>query len=353
MNSKPRYGIIAIRKAQERVKCDMGKQKSFSDIEFEGQKRKTKREQFLDKMEKLIPWARWVKIIEGIYPKGDRGRPPMGAEKMLRMYFLQIWFGLSDEMVEDSLYDSQCMRRFVGISIYEAVPDATTLLKYRRLLEEHEITKQMFSELKSDLMKSGLMMKEGTIVDATIFEAPSSTKNEKKERDPEMHQAKKGNQWHFGMKGHIGADAESGLVHSIEATPANVHDIVMAEKLLHGEETVLYGDSAFTGVAKREEMKENHPGVDCRTARRPGAINRMEEGPEKEQLKAEEHAKASVRAKVEHPFHIVKVIFKFKKVCYRGIQKNLARLYILFASANLIIAERVYPKLQLQGVVCQ
>jgi IS5 family transposase len=195
-------------------------------------------------MATMVPWGKWVAIIEEHYPKGDRGRPPMGAEKMLRMYLLQIWFNLSDELMEDSLYDSQSMRQFVGINLVtEAVPDATTLLKFRHLLEEHGIAKKLFEELKSELIKSGKMMKEGTIVDATIFDAPSSAKNEKKERDPGMHQTKKGNQWYFGMKGHIGTDAESGLVHTGEATPANVHDIVVAEKLLHGEEKAMYGDS--------------------------------------------------------------------------------------------------------------
>jgi IS5 family transposase len=332
----------------------MEKQKSFSDIEFEGKKKTTRREHFLEKMEAMIPWQKWIGVIEGVYPKGERGRPPMGAEKMLRMYLLQIWFSLSDEVVEDSLYDIQSMRRFVGINLAtESVPDATTLLKFRRLLEEHEIAKQLFEELKSELKKSGKMMKEGTIVDATIIEAPSSTKNKSKERDPEMHQTKKGNQWFFGMKVHIGTDVESGLIHSVEATPANVHDIDVAEKLLHGEEKIVYGDSGYTGLEKREEMKEKHPCVECRTARRPGKISRMEEGSEKEQLKAEEHAKSSVRAKVEHPFHIIKDRFKFRKVCYKGIQKNLYRIYMLLASANLIITGMVYPKQQLQGVVCQ
>jgi IS5 family transposase len=331
----------------------MEKQGSFSDIEYGGKRKTTKREKFLRLMETMVPWKKWVGIIEGAYPKGERGRPPMGAEKMLRMYLLQTWFNLSDEMMEDSLYDIQPMRQFVGINLMtEPVPDATTLLKFRHLLEEHGIAKKLFDELKTYLIKSGKMMKEGTIVDATIFDAPSSTKNEKKERDPEMHQTKKGNQWHYGMKGHIGVDAESGLVHTVEATPANVHDISVAETLLHGEENVMNGDAGYTGLEKREEMKAAHPNVECLVARRPGTVNRMEDGPEKERLKAEEHAKASVRAKVEHPFHIVKVTFQYKKVRYRGIAKNLARLYLLFACANLILMGRVYPRKPLQGVVC-
>jgi transposase, IS5 family len=278
----------------------MEKQGSFSDIEYNGKKKTTRRERFLQMMEAMVPWRKWVTIIEGNYPKGDRGRPPIGAEKMLRMYLLQIWFNLSDELMEDSLYDSQSMRQFVGINLLtEVVPDATTLLKFRHVLEEHGIAKRLFDELKSELIKSGKMMKEGTIVDATIFDAASSTKNEKKERDPEMHQTKKGNQWYFGMKGHIGADAESGLVHTVEATPANVHDIVVAEKLLHGEEKVVRGDSAYTGLENRDEMKTAHPDVECQTALRPGTVSRMEDSPEKERLIEEEHAKASIRAKGE------------------------------------------------------
>jgi transposase, IS5 family len=332
----------------------MEKQGSFSDIEYGGKKKTTRREKFLQMMETMIPWRKWVAIIEGYYPKGDRGRPPMGAEKMLRMYLLQIWFNLSDELMEDTLYDSQSMRQFVGINLVtEAVPDATTLLKFRHLLEEHGIAKRLFDELKNELVKSGKMMKEGTIVDATIFDAPSSTKNEKKERDPEMHQTKKGNQWYFGMKGHIGVDEESGLVHTVEATSANVHDIKVAEKLLHGEEKTARGDSGYVGLEKREEMRTRHPNVECITARKPGTARRMKDGPEKERLIAEEHDKASVRAKVEHPFQIVKGTFRYRKVRYRGIDKNLARLYLLFACANLILITRVYPKLLSQGEVCR
>jgi IS5 family transposase len=332
----------------------MDRQPSFSDIEFAGKKKMTRREAFLKKMEALIPWVKWVKIIEGIYPKGERGRPPIGAEKMLRMYLLQIWFNLSDEGIEDALYDIQSMRQFVGINLLtEDVPDATTLLKFRHLLESNGIARQVFNDLGQELVRSGQMVRGGTIVDATIFDAPSSTKNEKKERDPEMHQTRKGNQWYFGMKGHIGVDADSGLVHTVEATAANVHDVVMAESLLHGEETDVYGDSGYTGLEARDEMKENHPGVKCHTARRPSAVNRMADGPEKERAKAEEHAKASVRAKVEHAFHIVKNRFSYRKVRYRGLSKNLSRLHMLFACANLLLAERAYPPRLLTGAVCQ
>jgi Transposase and inactivated derivatives, IS5 family len=330
----------------------MEKQSSFSDIEYGGKKKTTRKERFLQMMEAMIPWVKWVSIIEGVYPKGERGRPPMGAEKMLRMYLLQIWFNLSDEAMEDSLYDIQSMRQFVGINLMtEVVPDATTLLKFRHLLEERGIAKKLFDELKSELIKSGKMMREGTIVDATILDAPSSTKNERKERDPEMRQTKKGNQWYFGMKGHIGVDSESGLVHTVEATPANVHDVVMAEKLLHGQEKVVRGDSGYIGLGKRPAMETQYPDVECQIARRPGTVSRMADGQEKDMAQKEEYLKASIRAKAEHPFHIVKVTFKYRKVRYRGIAKNLARLYLLFACANLILMTRVYQRSQ--GAVCR
>ena len=331
----------------------MDRQPSFSDIEYSGKKKTTRREAFLNKMNRLIPWTKWVGIIERYYPKGERGRPPIGAEKMLRMYLLQIWFNLSDEAIEDSLYDIQSMRQFVGINLLaEDVPDATTLLKFRHLLESNGIARQLFSDLGQELVRSGKMVRGGTIVDATIFDAPSSTKNEKQERDPEMHQTKKGNQWYFGMKGHIGVDADSGLVHTVEATAANVHDIVVAEALLHGEETDVYGDSGYTGLEERDEMKENHPKAKCHTARRPSSVKRMLDGSEREQAQAEEHAKASIRAKVEHAFHIVKVVFGYRKVRYRGLSKNLSRLHMMFACANLLLTERVYPRRPLTGVVC-
>jgi IS5 family transposase len=332
----------------------MDRQSSFGDIEFWGKKKTTRREAFLNKMEGLIPWAKWVGTIEERYPKGERGRPPIGAEKMLRMYLLQIWFNLSDETIEDALYDIQSMRQFVGINLLtENVPDATTLLKFRHLLESNGIARRLFNDLGEELVKSGKMVRGGTIVDATIFDAPSSTKNEKKDRDPEMHQTRKGNQWYFGMKGHIGMDAESGLVHTVEVTAANVHDVVMAEALLHGEEKDVYGDSGYTGLEERSEMKEKHPSVKCHIAKRPSVVNRMADGAGKEQAQLEEHAKASIRAKVEHAFHIIKVWFGYRKVRYRGLSKNLSRLHMLFACANLLLVERVYPWHPLTGVVCQ
>jgi IS5 family transposase len=314
-------------------------QQTFEDIEYQAKKRITKREAFLEKMDKIVPWKQWIELIEPYYPKGERGRPPIGIEVMLRMHLLQVWFTLSDELIEDSIYDSQAMRRFIGINILEEnSPDATTLLKFRHLLEEHELCKKMFKQLKNILITNGIMMQEGTIVDATIIAAPSSTKNEKKERDPEMKSTKKGNQWHFGMKAHIGVDAKSGLVHTVETTAANVHDIEMTEKLLNGKEKTLHGDAGYLGVEKREGMPQD---VDYQINIRPSSIKKLPEN-EQEAAKELQHAKSSVRAFVEHPFHILKNTFGFKKTRYRGIDKNSDRLNILFASVNLLICARRY-----------
>jgi transposase, IS5 family len=319
----------------------MDKQTSFSEWEYAGKKRQTRRDRFLQQMEALVPWHEWVSLIEPHYPPGKHGRPPIGCERMLRLYLLQVWYHLSDEGLEDAVYDSQALRQFSRIDLSsEPVPDATTLLKFRHLLENHHLTEKMFGQLRVSLSEKGMLMKEGTIVDATILEAPSSTKNEKNSRDEEMHQTKKGNEWHFGMKAHIGVDAASGLVHTVKATAAHVADIAMTGELLQGEEHWVYADAGYVGVEKREEIQQKHAGVTWMTAARRGTIRKMEEGLEKEARIAEEYAKAAVRSKVEHPFHYVKNLFGFRKTCYRGIAKNLTRLFTLFASANLLIAER-------------
>lgn len=231
------------------------KQQSFSDYEYSQRKKKTRREEFLEIMDEIIPWDEWVSLIVPYYPSGKRGRPPIEIEIMLRMYLLQCWFTLSDEGVEDAIYDSYAMRKFMGINFLEMdVPDATTLLKFRHLLEEHGLGKRFFDAINRCLERAGRMMRGGSIVDATLISAPSSTKNAKKERDPEMHQTKKGNQWHFGMKCHTGVDAGSGFVHTVEVTAANVHDITVAAKLLREDDEVVYGDSAYLGIEKREEI---------------------------------------------------------------------------------------------------
>ena len=268
---------------------------------------------------------------------------------MLRVYFLQQWYGLADEALEDAIYDSQSMRIFVGIDLsVESVPDATTLLKFRHLLEAHALTKKIFEEVTALLSERQLLMREGTIVDATIIEAAPSTKNRQKERDPEMHQTKKGNEWHFGMKAHIGADMESGLVHSVTATAANVADIAETQALLHGAEKAAFLDAGYTGVEKREEIVAKHPEVKFHVAAKRGKIKAMAEGALKEAIQKLEKAKAQVRSLVEHPFHIIKNLFQYRKARYRGLAKNLAQLQTLFALANLVIAKRSL----MGGTVC-
>jgi len=318
-------------------------QMTFADMEYNNRKRKTKREKFLDEMDKIIPWSDWVKIIEPSYYKGKQGRPPRGIELMLRMYLLQIWFKLSDEGVEDAINDSYAMRKFMRINFADSqVPDATTLLHFRHILEKNNITEKLFQDVNNRLEKAGLMMHGGTIVDATIIEAPSSTKNASKKRDEEMHSTKKGSNWHFGMKVHTGVDAGSGYVHTVTATSANVSDISEAHKLIRKDDTVSYGDSGYLGIEKRDEIKndEHLSKVDYRINRRPSQnrINKNYNGINWD--KRIEHDKSSIRCKVEHPFLIVKGLFGYGKVVYRGIAKNLSRFFALFASANLIMCLR-------------
>jgi len=324
-------------------------QASFSDLEYAAKKKVTRRDRFLGEINTVTPWSALVAEIEPFYPKGEgRGRPPIGVERMLRMYIAQQCFGLSDEGIEDAIYDSQAIRAFVGIDLSrESAPDATTLLKFRRLLEEHKLTERIFAAINTLLGVKGLILKEGTVVDATIIAAPSSTKNQNGERDPEMHQTKKGNQWHFGMKAHIGVDAESGLTHTLVTTPANIADVTQAQQLLHGEEKVAFGDAGYQGVDKREENQGSE--VTWEVAMRPGkrkALPNTAIGRLKEQV---EQLKASVRAKVEHPFHIVKNLFGMKKVRYRGLAKNTVQLFALFGLANLLIAKRRLFALNAQG----
>ena len=319
----------------------MNHQPSFSEIEYSGKKRQTRRDQFLNQMEQQVPWKEWIALIEPFYPKGERGRPPIGCEKMLRLYLLQAWYNLSDEGMEDAVYDSQSLRKFSRIDIaHESVPDATTLLKFRHLLEAHQLPKRMFEELNLRLKRQGILMCEGTIVDATIIKAPNSTKNERQERDPEMHQTKKGSEWHFGMKAHIGVDAASGLVHTLVTTAAHVADIAKTTELLHGKEEIVYADAGYTGIEKRPEIQEMTQTIHWMVAKRRGILRKMADGLEKELLWAEEYAKASVRAIVEHPFQIIKNVFGYGKVRYRGLAKNESRLYTLFASANLLVTGR-------------
>jgi len=319
-------------------------QQTFSDMEYKGRPRQTRKETFLEQMEAIIPWTEWVKVIEPFYyPDRTRGRKPLGLEKMLRMYLLQCWFNLSDEGVEDAIYDSYAMRKFMGLNFMtEKVPDATTLLHFRHMLEESRAGAAMFEAINGVLEANGLIMHGGTIVDATIISAPSSTKNQDKARDPEMHQTKKGNEWHFGMKAHVGVDAGTGYVTRVTATPANVHDIAETKNLIRPDDTVVYGDSGYLGIEKREEIAsdEHLSGIDYRINRRPGKAYRKFADNGQAWEKAIERQKSAVRSKVEHTFRFVKVQCGFRKTVYRGIQKNLNRLQVLFASANLYVCAR-------------
>ena len=319
----------------------MEHQISFAQAEYADKKKVTRRERFLGEMERVVPWGRLVALIEPHYPLGQRGRPPIGIERMLRLYFLQQWYGLADEALEDAIYDSQAMRAFVGVDLsVESAPDATTLLKFRHLLERHELTRKIFEEVGTLLREKQLLMREGTMIDATIINAPSSTKNADGQRTPGMHQTKKGNQWYFGMKAHIGADTKSGLVHTVVGTAANVADVAQAHALLHGEEKQAHVDAGYIGAEKREEIAAAHPDIQWHIAAKRGKIKAMVEGPLKELAQQAERLKASIRARVEHPFHILKNLFHHRKTRYRGMAKNTAQLHTLFALVNLVIAKR-------------
>ena len=319
----------------------MNHQTSFAQSEYARKKKTTRREKFLAQMEQVVPWARLVAVIAPYYPAGKRGRPPVGIERMLRLYFLAQWYALADEALEDALYDSQALRNFAGIDLgSETVPDATTLLHFRHLLEAHDLGRRIFEEVGALLEEKKLLMREGTLIDATIIAAPSSTKNRRRERDPAMHQTKKGNQWYFGMKAHIGTDEASGLVHSVEGTAANVSDISQAHALLHGEEKRVGADAGYTGVEKRPEVVALGREIEWRVAARRSTLKAQPEGWAKTLNGAWEKLKARARALVEHPFHIIKNLFKHRKVRYRGLEKNTGQLRVLFALANLYLVRR-------------
>ena len=309
-------------------------QPTFASVEFEQKKRKTRRELFLERLDALMPWEELEARIEPHYPKAGRGRRPYPLAVMLRIHVVQLCYNLSDPAMEDLLYEAESARRFCGLTLSEPIPDESTILHFRHLLERHALGAALFAAINAHLARRGLLLREGTIVDATIIEAPSSTKNRLGERDPEMHQAKKGNIWHFGMKLHIGVDADTGLVHSLSTTAANVADVTEAHRLLHGAEREAYGDAGYRGVEKRAEQ----PGeaVQWRVAMRPGLRRLLAPG-SAEAL--EQRRLASLRAKVEHPFLAVKRRFGYAKVRYRGLAKNCERLTLLLGLANLLAAE--------------
>jgi transposase, IS5 family len=316
----------------------MQRQGSFSQAEYAGKKKQTRRDKFLSEMERVVPWARLVERLRPLYPKGERGRPPIGLERMLRIYLLQQWYGLADEALEDALYDSQALRGFAGIDLAVAsVPDATTLLHFRHWLEQHELTKVLFDEIGAMLEERGLLLRQGTIVDATIIAAPSSTKNKQKSRDPEMHQTRKGNQWYFGMKAHIGVDVASGVVHTLTGTAANEADINQTGALLHGREEAVFADAGYTGADKRPELEDRD--VSWNIAIKRSIIKALPKGL-RDLAEPVERALSQVRAVVEHPFHVVKNRFHHKKLRYRGLAKNTAQLHTLFALANLVIVKK-------------
>jgi IS5 family transposase len=311
----------------------MGNQRTFASMTWNSKGKVTRRERFLGEMDAVIPWSRLIRLIEPHYPKAGNGRQPLGLEKMLRIYFLQQWFNLSDPQAEDAIYDSESMRRFARVELgEEAVPDETTILRFRHLLEQHGLTQAIFDSITGLLEERRLLLRSGTIVDATIIAAPSSTKNASASRDPEMKQTRKGKNWHFGMKLHIGAD-KRGIVHTVRATAANVADITQLPELLHGQEHELFGDQAYWKEDDREFLEEW--GVRYRVNRRPTS-----QRPLSERWRLINRARSRTRARGEHAFRVVKQLWGFAKVRYRGLAKNLARAQTMFALANLYQVRR-------------
>jgi len=304
---------------------------TFASLAYDNKKKKTRREKFLQEMDQVIPWKDLTEIIEKYYPKAGNGRQPMPLEMMLKIYFMQQWYALSDPAMEDALYDTESMRRFAGIDIAaDVVPDETTILHFRHLLEKNQLTRKLFEKTQRYLTEKGLLLKEGTIVDATIINAPSSTKNKDNTRDKEMKQTKKGNQWYFGMKAHVGTDSKTDLAHSIVVTDAGVHDSQVMDELLHGQEQAVYGDRAYTSEKKRAEYEAR--GIKW-------CVNRK--ACRHYQLTAEDveynHKQSQVRAKGEHAFLVVKHLWHYQKVRYKGLFKNATQVFSLFALANLYL----------------
>ena len=301
--------------------------------------KRTRRREFLEEMDRVVPWAELVALIAAYLPEGKRGRPPFPVEALLRIHFMQQWFTLSDPAMEEALHDMPLFRDFAGLGGWaDRLPDESTILRFRHALEKHRLAEQILVTINTLLRDRGLMLKSGTVVDATLIAAPSSTKNASGERDPEMKQSKKGQQWYFGMKAHIGVDADSGLVHTVRGTAGSVHDVVEANALLHGEETDVFGDAGYRGADKRAEA---NPTVTWHIAMRPGQRKALDKNSPKGQLAEQiERIKASVRAKVEHPFRVIKRQFGHVKVRYRGLAKNTAQLHTLFALSNLWMVRR-------------
>lgn len=305
---------------------------SFAGLAYENKKKKTRREQFLDEMNDVIPWEELIAVIKEYYPKAGNGRQPMPMERMLRIYFMQQWYGLSDPAMEDALYDIESMRRFADIDLeVDVIPDETTILNFRHMLEKYNLTKQMFDKTKSYLAEKGLLLREGTIVDATIINAPSSTKNREKTRDKEMRSTRKGNNYYFGMKAHVGTDTGKGLVHDVVVTDAAVHDSQVIDELVHGEEQAVYGDKAYSSEEKKKEYEAR--GIKWHVNLRGCRWRQLTE----EEV-ATNHEQSQTRAKVEHIFLVVKHLWHYTKVRYKGLYKNAVQVFSLFALANLYLA---------------
>ena len=318
------------------------KQMSLSESGFERKTKRTRKRQFLDEMNLVVPWAELVSLIAPHAPTSGAkgGRPPFAVETLLRIHFLQQWFNLSDPAMEESLYDMALFREFVGLDAGEDnLPDESTILRFRHLLQTHNLSVQILATVNATLAAKGLLLKRGTVVDATLIAAPSRAKNSTGKRDPEMHQSKKGNQWHFGMKAHIGVDADSGLVHTVVGTAANVNDVTQAHALVHGQERDVFADAGYQGVSKRQETQGIK--VNWHVAMRPGQRQRLDKGtPMGALMDKLEQVKARIRAKVEHPFRVIKRQFGHVKVRYRGLAKNTAQLHTLFALSNLWMVRR-------------
>jgi len=310
---------------------------SLATTGFKLETKRTRKRELLDEMNLVIPWSQLPGLIAPHAPAGNSGRPPFATEMMLRIHLLQQFFGHSDPAMEEALHDIPLYREFAKLDAgITRLPDESTILRFRHMLEQNDLGAQILAAVNAKLIDRGLMLKTGTVVDATLIAAPSSTKNDKGERDPEMHQTKKGNQWHFGMKAHIGVDADSGLVHTVTTTPANAHDVTQAHALLHGQEEVVFADSGYRGVEKRQEIQDKHAGVDWEIAMMPGKRKALDKTKASQALTDRiEKIKASIRAKVEHPFRVIKCQFGHRKTRYRGLAKNTSQLLVMFALSNL------------------
>ena len=320
----------------------MDKQVSLSGLRDELAQVRTKKKEFLSQIERIVPWGEWLTLIRPYYYKGERGNKPYDLEQMLRIYLLQNLYDLADEATVAEVIDSRAFSEFCGVDSSNQVPDGDTLGRFRNLLIRNGLQEKLFRQVVELLQQRGLILKKGTIVDSTIIAAPSSTKNQEKQRDPDAHQVKKGNTWYFGYKAHVGVDKDTGLVHTVEVTGANTHDVVMTSKLLTGDEESVYGDSGYLGADKREDsIRRNRQGrrIRYRINCRPSQI-RKKPARAQGQLKRREHEKSSIRAKVEHVFAVVKGRFRYRKTRYRGLRKQTAKLNMLFALANLILADR-------------